>query len=369
MKKIVIASVLKPANDVRSWDRIGHTLWQNSDYSIYLVGNGLSRNIQGYHRLHFETFNHKVTGIISRFRVQREFYHILEKLHPDLIIITTPELLPLSFLYKFFHSNKIVYDLQEDYEKNIKYQKIHSGMKKLLGSCFIRITHRLARRYVDHFLLAEQCYIHLPFVQKGYTVAENKFAQTRANVPSPDLSSKKIKLAFTGVLSEYSGYKKAIAIYRKLVEVLPATELHIAGYTYFPGIVDDLKKLENKENNVHLHGIDEYLDHQQLIDVACSCNLAVIAHQHNEVSKDRIPTKLYEYLYLGIPFVVDKNTNWFKKFSTTNLCIGIEIDNPDPSLIINMVQKYRQDTDYRRKDLSSWASEGQKILQSTKTLL
>ncbi|MEQ9230923.1 MAG: glycosyltransferase, partial [Cyclobacteriaceae bacterium] len=120
--KIVIASVLKPVDDVRNYEKIGCSLAKEDSLEVHILGtigkvsdSKISAHLwKPFRRLSF-----------GRLMIQFHYLKKLRVLKPDLLIVTTHELLLASVLLKAFFSTKIIYDVQEDYFKNLWHQHFY----------------------------------------------------------------------------------------------------------------------------------------------------------------------------------------------------------------------------------------------------
>lgn len=96
--KIVIASVLKPVDDVRNYEKIAISLATNENYAITILGtegNSLSENS----RIVFNSWGKFKRLSLQRLIIQRIFWEKLTQEKPGLIICTTFELLLTSALF------------------------------------------------------------------------------------------------------------------------------------------------------------------------------------------------------------------------------------------------------------------------------
>ena len=95
---IVVASVLKPVDDVRLYEKFALSLGQTNKYDINIIGFSTKNtpsqsNIKYYPIFKFRRMSiHRVLAPIN-------YWICLRKLQPDLIIVTTAELLPVSCIY------------------------------------------------------------------------------------------------------------------------------------------------------------------------------------------------------------------------------------------------------------------------------
>ena len=214
--KLVIASLLKPVDDIRHFRKIALTLGQTSKYEINIIGFE-SKNNREYPSIHFHPiFKHRRPGF-ARFAQYFKYYLKLFQVKPTVLIVNTPELLIVSIAYKILFGSKLIYDIRENYKANFLYQKIYSYPIRHLLAYFSRIIEVLSSPFINHFILAERCYEHqLPFIGDRYTIIENKVLQS-VTMTEKRLNPKSgIRLIFTGTIAEVTGVFRAIQLTNKI---------------------------------------------------------------------------------------------------------------------------------------------------------
>ena len=135
----------------------------------------------------------------------------LIQLKPKLIVVNTFELLIVTIVNQIIFGGKIVYDLQENYYRNLVYQNNFPHVIKHIFGSLIRLKEILLSPVIDHFILAENVYqkeIH--FIKHKFTVIENKATFDNQN-KQPKTSSEKLMFLFSGNLSENSGVLTALS--------------------------------------------------------------------------------------------------------------------------------------------------------------
>jgi len=113
-KKIAIASVLKPVDDTRLYEKMAVSLADTGDFHVDIIGfrssiNPNYNNISFYPVFCFQRLH--PMRLFSGLRLLK----LLVKLKPDLLIITTHELLFAASLYKLLYGKAVIYDVCENY--------------------------------------------------------------------------------------------------------------------------------------------------------------------------------------------------------------------------------------------------------------
>src|SRR5688500_10083133 len=119
-KRIVIASVLKPVDDTRMFEKIAQTLSKTQLYDVHVIGYPTKTPSRGRSSvtLHAgKAFKRLSLGrLIRPFRILQNNYVV----NPALVIITTHELLLVSIISKLLWRNvQLVYGVQHNCFPNV----------------------------------------------------------------------------------------------------------------------------------------------------------------------------------------------------------------------------------------------------------
>ncbi|UII24056.1 glycosyltransferase [Fulvivirga ligni] len=330
--KLVLASVLKPVNETRMYEKFGLSLDQTSKYEINIIGF-YSKNLPSNNNITFHPIFH-----FPRISVKRIFksYLYLKKLYqikPEIIIISTHELLLPTTIFKILFGCKVVYDIQENHFRNILYTKHFPKLIRPLLAGYVRAKEYLTSPLVDHYFLAEKEYENeLHFGRQKRTVLENKYLPISANKtthfshenPSENLSKTEdvsptkmgpknrdeIQLIFSGTLAESTGVFDAIELAKSLHNIEPKVQLEIIGYSPVPDIVKRLKSAAQNHPFTTLIGGDELVPHHVILDHISKADFGIVFYPANKSTVNSIPTKIYEYLGCTLPILLQPHPKW-----------------------------------------------------------
>lgn len=366
MIEIAILSNLKPCNEVRMYERFAISLAKTNKYAINIIGIASKKLPDNTHNIRFQQLQNTGRSFKNRLLSVVECYRLIKKVKPGIIISTTPQLLPALVFYKWLHRCKIIYDVQEDYYQNLRHLDVYKFPKSWILSTLVRGLEKITQPWIAHFILAEKCYEQsLPFIESRYTIIENKFADI--SVKGRD-KNEKLTLLFSGIISSYSGIYTAIDFYKKLKNHTDYVNFRIIGFSYDERIQKELSLLAENEVDVTLIGIDHFVDHEEIIREIKSADLGIVCHQYNKVSKNKIPSKLYEYCYLQLPFVVQKNTHWDKVGKEIGPAIAVDFKEPNLPYIEEFMSNPRELSNKKDPYLSSWNSEEIKLVKLIKKI-
>ena len=207
----------------------------------------------------------------------------------------------------------------------------------------------------------------MAFTESRYTIIENKYHPIY-----PDAAKKnhrELRLVFTGIISEYSGILTAINFYKKWKKNDPKISFVIAGYTFQDKIIKVLQDLSKEDDSVTLIGVDHFVDHEQIIREINQADLGLVCHQYTNISSEKIPSKLYEYAHLALPYVIEEGTNWMAVGKTLGGAIPIDFNEPDYEKIKAAIKNASIFFPKDHKLKTDWYTEELKLLRSIKRLI
>jgi glycosyltransferase involved in cell wall biosynthesis len=308
---VVIASVLKPVDDSRMYEKIGYTLSCKGRYTVHIIGCASGTNTDSAIVQHpFRPFPRVSLGrLIAPWRI---LFKTL-RLKPDLFIIGTHELIYLALFLKLTMRCKIIYDVQENYYWNILYTSAFPLLLKPFVALYVRAKEALASRFVDHFFLAEKGYeSELTFPGERRTVLENKVRIPVAGRRAPGRVKSKevIRLLFSGTLAESTGVFTAIDLAVKLHVVDNRFRLTIIGFCAQSAVLRKIQLLIKPRPFIQLIAKDGPVPHSDILAEIKKADFGLITYQINPSTMNSIPTKLYEYLGCQLPILLASHKPW-----------------------------------------------------------
>lgn len=330
--KILIASVLKPADDVRSCYKIGQSLAQTNKYEVNIIGFNSKKTANHENIFLFPIFNFKRNSI-KRFLAPFSVLKLYIQLKPKLIIVNTPELLWVIFLIRILFGTKIIYDIQENYRFNLKQNQIYNGLAKYAASLFVHINESLSKYFVDGFFLAEDIYEkQLGFIRKKlYINLLNKSVIPIRQIKDPINFEKKqfLKFIYTGTIGKEYGTIEAIQFYKKLRKKTSDITLTIIGYSTDNQYLNLVKKASKNIKGIRLITADKPIPQSDIIAEIETCNIALLPYHLNPNISGRFPTKIYDYLALAIPMIIPRNPSWEDYIAPYHAALSIDFNKPD----------------------------------------
>jgi hypothetical protein len=362
--KIAIASTLKPVIDPRAYEKIGKSLAHRQHYQVHILGSLPTTDPVATNIILNPIV--KNNGGISRFLIPWKILNALFKIKPEVLIICTHELLLIGSIYKLFIGSKLIYDIQENYLFNLIYQKNYFwGLRHFLAF-YVRAKETFLSNFVDHFLLAEQCYAdEIKFIKQRYSIIENKFI-------APQFEQKKqnqvrVEFLLSGTISTEYGVLDALRFFKEL----PASKykLILVGHCPNKRTFRVLKKEVNGVENIDFNVSATPVPHQEILAHIGNKTIALLPYQVNKSTAMKMPTKLYEYIGLGIPVLISANPLWDNLVNKYHA--GLSIDFKSPIYIDNISKRLTLTKEVQVVDLKDimWNNEEIKLFAVLKNLI
>jgi hypothetical protein len=355
--KIVIASILKPADDVRAFEKMAMTL-AGEGHEVCLIGMPATTPVTPPHVRFMELVPfHRLSWrrVLAPFQVLKK----IREVKPQLLIVNTHELLIVGVLNRILFGTKIIYDIQENYYQNILWTGVFSPWVRRLIAWWVRITEWLTTPFFHRVIFAEKCYTEeLSFVASKAVVIENKAALPGGFIRSA--ASDKLLLAFTGTLGESTGVFEAIAFADRLYERRADLELHIIGFCAQPEKLAQIMSQCSGKRYIKLVVGKMQVGHERIMNLIGRANFGIISYPPSPHTANRTPTKLFEYMSAKLPILLSNNPRW--QALTDPLSAAIMVDFQKPTLERILAEMNGRNFYTGPVDDFLWASEKQKLI-------
>ncbi len=363
-RRIVLASLLKPLNDTRMFEKMGVSLARTEAYEVHVIGYP-SREEMSDPSIHFHPLPKFSRLGFGRIRARLKALQFAIKVKPELLIVTTHELLGVAILIRILFGARIIYDIQENYYRNILYTHAFPRGTRTIIASLVRFKERIISPFIHHFILAEKGYLtELSFVKNKCTVIENKCQLPAGFQRKP--GSDFIELIFSGTLAESSGVFLAIDLAKKLHSVESKIKLTLIGYCAQDNVLRKIKREISGHPFITLRGGHELVAHTSIMNALATANFGIIAYPVSPHIKNKIPTKLYEYLACELPILLQNHPPWTAICAPLHASITLDFENPDIGTVLG---KIHADHFYLRKlDGMTWSTEEQKLLDLVRSI-
>ncbi len=365
-QRIVLASILKPVDDTRMFEKMAGTLSKVKDYEIFVIGypsQSGSNKPENIIQLPLKPFKRlSIKRLLAPWQVFKKAY----KVKPKVLIVNTHELLIVGILNRIFFGTQIIYDIRENYWRNILHTSAFPSPFRFLVAGWVRLKEKLTAPLFHRFFLAEKTYEHeLTFVVGKQIVLENKTLLPtgfkRANTPG------KINLLFSGTLADSTGVFEAIELTKKLHLVDSRVELKIIGYCALPSTRERIQKSIREHSFITLVGGSKLVPHSQIFEAIASADFGIIAYPPSTHIENRIPTKLYEYLACNLPIILQDYKPWVAICNPCQAALTIQFKDYQPDEVL---KKMTTTNFYVSSPTDvTWESEELKLLNTIAEIL
>jgi glycosyltransferase involved in cell wall biosynthesis len=301
-RRIVIASVLKPVDDTRMYEKLARSLTPISE--VHVIGYPSVQKLPASPQLFIHPLPAFKRLSFKRFLMPIKIALKIQRLRPTHVIITTHELLGIvGWLWVLGIS--VIYDIQENYFRNVWHGKHNPfGIRHVLAF-LIRAQEWRNAVLIKHFLLAEYVYVNqLPFVKSRFTVLENKTIAPTLPIQRRPIPQRGIHFLFTGTLSASTGVWEAIRLVDAFYALDPSIRLTIVGYCSLDADWIQLQTLQKTRPYLEVVGGSSLVPHGIVLQYIQQADVGLITYPPHPATAGKVPTKVYEYLAYQLPMLM-----------------------------------------------------------------
>lgn len=365
-KVVAILSVLKPVDDTRNLEKIASSLGNTNKYDINIIGFW-AKNLPDVQNINYHPIFHFDRLSIQRLFAPIKILQLLIKVKPELIIVTCSELLIVTCAYKIIFGSKIIYDIQENYYRNIVYTSTYPKPLRHIIGLAIRGTEWITAPFFDRFILAEKVYKdQLRFMRTCYEVIENKAVIPAALKRTQSTNKPRTTFLYSGTIARHYGIFDAVNFIKTFHALNNDTELRIVGFAPDHKVFRSLSTEITGCNYIDIVGGNKLVPHNQILKEMTNADFCLLPYQNNKSTEGRMPTKLFECLALEIPMIITPNETWNSIIAENNAGI---IHNFQSA---NIPLKKIESGSYFGNNLSNnylWNQEQSKILNIVDRLI
>lgn len=364
----LIASVLKPVDDTRMFEKIGLSLHRSNKYEVNIIGfqtknKSLCSEIRMIQAFRFSRLS------IHRFFAPIKFFRTALSIKPALLIISTHELIIPAVLYKLVYSKaRLVYDVQENYYRNMLHQGGFSKPITLVLAIWIRAKELVSKLFFGKYILAEESYTkEFSFSNAKNVIVLNKYypiSHTTSNQANKSSSTtiSNIKLIYSGTIHEVYGIHQTIGLAKGLAEILNI-DLLVIGSTKINDTLKYLVKLNKKYSWLTLNIDSDPIPHQEIIASIQQADFGIVSHQPVPSIANCFPTRIYELMAFQKPILLQDHPLWTNYCNRWDSAIAFDFNHVDAAWVAEQMTK-RTFYQHGQPDDIYWKSEEEKLLSS-----
>ena len=361
-KRVVLASVLKPVDDTRMLEKLGITLTEDG-FEVFIIGYPSEGQpaVAGITILPLPAFRRTS---LKRFTIPWIVLKKINQVKPQIVIANTPELLFVMLLSKLLYKRKIVYDILENYYRNIRHTRTYPPVVKTLLASMVRLKEIILSPFIDLFFLAEKGYAKELAFARQPVVLENKLPRKIAEHFKTNRSSYH-SLLFSGTLAPTTGVFEAIKLGKDLHAVNPKYSLTIIGFAALPDVLSKINRDIADAPFIKLIGGDKLVPHEEILNEISKAGTGIIIYPPNAGTESSIPTKLYEYLALKLPVVISHTYNSIELIQRCHA--GVVLPHDINPAILNE-QLSSSDYTFDCGEDIFWEAESKKLTDALKSI-
>ncbi len=361
---LAIISALKPVDDVRMYRKFARSLARTGEFGVNIVGFRSKDNPQDNSVVFHPIFCFPRLSA-RRLGANYHCYRALLRIAPSVIVLTTPELFPAVAWYRRKHTVTIVYDMVENYRRNVRYNRgFARPLVRLLAALVARAEERLLR-LSDSVILAERGYrqeLTLPAGTPTITI-ENK-ALRPAVAPSYASAERPFTFVYTGTVSEVYGIKLALNVVRQLIESTQwSARLVVMGHVPLVSLHNWLQNYAQRHAWLDLRISPRPVPHEDILSLIRRADIGIVSHQPVPSIEHCFPTRIWEYMAHRLPFLLQHHPYWTDYCAPWQCAVPLDFNQFDGVKVRQQLLR----TDFYPKGVPEdiwWESEEQKLISS-----
>ncbi|TDQ18979.1 glycosyltransferase involved in cell wall biosynthesis [Algoriphagus boseongensis] len=328
---VLIASTLKPIQDVRAYEKLALSLGETNKYSLNIIGFSSKKPQQKEEIRFFSSMSH-FQSTWDRLLAQWRFCKVLFSVRPKLVISCTYEYLPIASFFKAILGYRLVYDVQENYKKNLDLNPNLSSKKKEKLSKIIGWAESTSK--VDLFILAEKCYKKEMPEKKPFMILENKFqGEIKRIDPIQFQKASGYAFSITGTLTPEFGIEEGITWFIEIQKSFPQSKLKICGHVPIKDFQERIEKLVQDNPRIYLSIGPSPVPHSEILKTLQNSEFSMLPYRVIPGIQEKMPTKLFECAALGIPVLITKNPIWERFLEPFEGGFSVDFSKPESWLL------------------------------------
>jgi hypothetical protein len=347
--KVVFASLLKPVDEPRMYDKLGRSLAQTYKYDVNIIGFK-SKNLCNDPLIRCWPLFDFPRISLARTLAPLQFFKKLVQLKPQLLVLTSPDFLLVSSLYKIIFGCHILYDLQENAYRNIIWSHNKPSLLRRMRAAAIRAKEYICDRIIIRYIAAERSYlIECSFISKPVLVLENKARKPEAAVGQlpRNGASDPLRLLYTGTIAESYGVLDTFTVADAIQALHATVDYTICGHCPSPLLLQKLQELARTRPWVKLLASPTPIPHQQILEQLHRADFTFVAYRLNPANQGSMPTRVWEALAWKTPMILREEHPWLPLIRQYKAGFSIDYNSPDTTILKEAIGR----TDYFTQEL------------------
>ena len=336
---IFIGTSVHRWNDNRIFHKEAVSLAKKFNVELHAPADFSKQKVNGVNIIGFPVWEKES----DRKLIRKQLWLRLKKSNSKIFIFHDPELIWIGIKASILLKRKVIYDIHEHTVQSIIRKNWLNPIAKIIAIMGYSLLQQISKLFFYHYLLAEESYTS--FINKNSTVIYNY----PLKVDYDHQSSKEFDLVYLGDITKDRGAFNMIRILSILKKEIPTINFALIGKIP-PTLKDELDNTILKfglNNNTKIFG---YVDYSEAMKVVCKSRIGLCLLKPIKNYIDSYPTKLFDYMQVGVPYVCSNFPLYIKLLGKCNA--GISVDPLDVEGIAKSIYDLLNDPD-RYNDLSN----------------
>jgi glycosyltransferase involved in cell wall biosynthesis len=369
--KVCHITTVHPPFDVRIFLKECKTL-AKAGYEVYLIAQHDKEEIvDGVHIIPIPKAKNRTQRIIllsikalrSALKLKAEVYHFHD-----------PELLPVGVLLKLLTGKKVIYDVHEDYSKQIFSKYYIPRILRKSISYLIKMLEYISSLFFDGIVTATDDILrNFSYHKKAICVKNFPIIENIQSIIKIDNDEKNFfNLIYVGGIAEKRGIIQMVEAL-DLVASNKKVKLVLCGEFDPPDLEVKVRSLKGFEKVQYLG----WVDFRRIPELFIKADVGIVCLHPILNFITGLPIKLFEYMLAGLPVIASNFPLW-KEIVEGNNC-GICVNPLDPKGIAEAIKYLIEHPDEARKmgengrkavlEKYNWEKESEKLLDLYKGIL
>lgn len=232
----------------------------------------------------------------------------------DAIHFHDPELIPAMIWLTLRHPRiRILYDVHEELPLEVFSKSYIPKLVRPLASSFARLLWGLAARRFHAFAPAtEAIAAHWP---PERTRVVHNYPRSVFNIPRHGLEVNPNRIVFVGALSRIHGVEEVLQSVSRLRQEYPQVRLELYGRLLDRSLQPAIDRAVAEDWCQHI----PWLETAELVNKLGGAGVGLVPYQPLPDHLDALPTKIFEYMALGIPILASDFPLWRRLIQEQNV--------------------------------------------------
>lgn len=300
-----------------------------------------------------------------------------------------PELLPAGLLLKLSTGKKLIYDIHENVGEQILNKEWIAWPFRRILSFLYRLIERISIPFFDYLIIAEDSYrenykgIKKIVPVRNYPVFSyiNEAMDEQKNVirgHSKNSNPAIKRLVYVGGISRLRGVMEmlqAVSILHQ--QGYASVRLELVGPIQGEGLEKEIKACIQKNGLDRFVRLPGRLPFEQVYEIIKDAYLGLAILHPNPNYVQSLPTKMFEYMSVGLPVIVSDFSLWREIISGSDC--GATVNPLDPSELARTIKYFLDEPELARAkgdngrraviEKYSWDREKERLLSIYRLLL